>query len=82
MMNERIKELAEQAGYYIAFDPDGTLVRTSTPGADGNLSLFAELIVQDCLAQIDRAEAGLADNKEKIGAVYAGYAVAKHFGVE
>ena len=53
-MNERIRLLAEQAGYFITFDPDGTLVRTTTPGADGDLALFAELIVKDCLSIVER----------------------------
>ena len=48
-MNERIRELALIAGYYINFDANGTLVYTSTPGTGGDLDLFAKLI----LAEVD-----------------------------
>ena len=52
-MNNRIKQIAEQAGYYTAFDPDGTLVRTNTPGADGDLALFADLLIQACITLVE-----------------------------
>ena len=40
-MNERIRELAEQAGYYI--DPD----------FDIEFEKFAELIVRECASKVD-----------------------------
>ena len=43
-MNNHIKQIAEQAGYYTAFDPNGALVRTSMTGAAGDLALFADKI--------------------------------------
>jgi hypothetical protein len=43
-MNEKIKELAEQAGLY-AF--------VSNEGADPDIELFAELIVRECIGITD-----------------------------
>ena len=65
-MNERIKELAEQAGFYVAmFDP----------GNKDNEAIekFAELIVRECMELGDKA---LQDGK------WPGDVIEKHFGVE
>lgn len=46
---------------------------------------FAELIVKECLEQIDKMRDGFeADNEDQqaLGADWAGLAVARHFGVE
>jgi len=43
---------------------------------------FAELIVKECLAQVDKVDAMLDDPKEKLGVSWVGLAIAKHFGVE
>ena len=43
---------------------------------------FAELIVKECLAQVDKVDAVLEDDTEKIGVAWVGLAIAKHFGVE
>ena len=46
---------------------------------------FAELIVQECLAQIDTVRDGCdedGDHQQALGADWAGLAVARHFGVE
>ena len=51
-MNPRIKELAEQAGYFIRFERTGqdvTVVHTKEPGNDGDLALFAKLIQRDTI---------------------------------
>lgn len=75
-MNERIQKLAEQAG----FNPINC--------TGSNLILFenfAELIVRECLNQIDKIRDGCeADNEDQqaLGADWAGLAVARHFGVE
>jgi len=90
-MNERIKQLAEQAGDYVneVYTPP---VRSKTPGKiweDGHVDWytqfnekFAELIVRECLSQVDKMDAILEDDKEKIGVAWVGLAIAKHFGVE
>jgi hypothetical protein len=50
-MNGRLAALAEQAGYFIKFERTGkdvTVVHTKEPGTDGDLALFADLIVEEC----------------------------------
>jgi len=42
----------------------------------------AELIVRECLAQVDKVDVMLEDDKEKTGVAWVGYAIEKHFGVE
>ena len=72
-MNERIRELAEQA----EFNPVNYM------GSNSILfEKFAELIVRECLAQVDKVDAMLDDDKEKTGVAWVGLAIAKHFGVE
>jgi hypothetical protein len=90
-VNERIKQLAEQAGDYVneVYTPP---VRSKTPGKiweDGHVDWytqfnekFAELIVKECLSQVDKMDAILEDDKEKTGVAWVGLAIAKHFGVD
>ena len=74
-MNNRIKELAEQAGYL----PDMFGIgHWDMP----ECKKFAELIVAECLAQVDKVDAMLDDDKEKTGVAWVGLAIAKHFGFE
>jgi hypothetical protein len=81
-MNERIKELAEQAKEY-ADTKYSKLVSTSRWGdsVPGIRELYteklAELIVQECADYLDNF------NKAIIGDVgIAGFSLKKHFGVE
>jgi len=90
-MNERIKELAKEAGDYVneVYTPP---VRSKTPGKiweDGHIDWltqfnekFAELIVRECLTQVDKVDAMLDDPKEKVGVSWVGLAIAKHWGIE
>jgi hypothetical protein len=75
-MNERIKALAEEAVNAVQSRPNGI--------CDMNKynQKFAELIVKECLAQVDKVDAMLDDNKEKTGVAWVGLAIARHFGVE
>ena len=70
-MNEQIKQLAEQAGLYdFVFE---------AMGIGEEFEKFAELIVRECLEQIDKIRDGLeADNEDQqaLGAEWAGLAVA------
>jgi hypothetical protein len=83
-MNKRIKELVKQAG--LEFDNDSAL--ESEPIyyiTQKDLEKFAELIVKECLEQIDKIRDGCeSDNEDQqaLGADWAGLAVARHFGVE
>jgi hypothetical protein len=103
-MNERIRELAEQAeipvieGHWdyndreILVKDDGEwrkalpseIIHTMFQSEQG-LEKFAELIVKECLEQIDKIRDGLEEDNEAeqaLGADWAGLAVARHFGVE
>ena len=86
-MNQRIRELAEQAGMVTILDEhaheygNGQFGNTPYP----ELEKFALLIVKECLEQIDLIRDGCeADNEvqQALGADWAGLAVARHFGVE
>ena len=65
-MNERIRELAEQARYYI--DPDWEI----------EFEVFTKLIVMEC-ANIVWDEAEKTSNSDVND---AGYKIKEHFGVE
>jgi hypothetical protein len=70
-MNERIKELAEQAGYSNDF---------LAIGLPNNMEKFAELIVKECARVVleDPEKTGIRMYfDEKIAA----YVIKKHFGV-
>ena len=47
-MNERIKELAEQAGIEFTYDPTETPMRAFVECWEDDLEKFAKLIVQKC----------------------------------
>jgi len=72
-MNERIIEMAKQCG-----DWSGQTLEMNDVG----ITKFAELIVRECLFQVDKMEVVLEDDKEKTGVAWAGLAIAKHFGVD
>ena len=76
-MNERINELAEQAKNSIPKDSLGV-----TDWIEAYNQKFAELIVKECLVQVDKVDTMLDDDKEKTGVAWVGLAIAKHFGVE
>ncbi len=72
----RIKELAKQSGLNAPYGSDHEGL------SDFDYRKFAELIVAECLAQVDKVDAMLDDDKEKTGVAWVGLAIAKHFGVE
>lgn len=80
-MNERIKELIEQATEhdYKTYDyfNQKELVHNKF-----NKEKFAELIVLECLELVDKVESMFEDDKEKRAAAWIGLGIAKHFGVE
>jgi hypothetical protein len=76
-MNERIKELAKQCYETGPLGKDGWPEYTKF-----NEVKFAELIVRECLAQGDKVDVMLEEDKEKTGVAWVGYAIEKNFGVE
>jgi len=95
-MNERIRELAEQAGEYVneVYTPP---VRSKTPGKiweDGHVDWhtqfnqkFAELIIQECANVITDDDLAkdcgtfLMDSYAK-GMRYSAHLIKEHFGIE
>ena len=76
-MNERIRQLAEQAGIYKLDIGDET--------AYWVLEKFAELIVRECLELADNIREGCevdGEAEQALGADWVGLAIARHFGVE
>ena len=79
-MNERIKELAEQAGIAVwgdavyMYDPKDTLDSTV-------MKKFAELIVKECVSIAKMTEPSDSDDYRS-GRYWAGVDIKKHFGVE
>ena len=63
-MNGRLAALAEQAGYFIKFERTGdnvTLVHTKEPGTDGDLALFGELVVKECVKALWTEDCHVSD---------------------
>jgi hypothetical protein len=74
-MNERIQELAEQAGLEYNFDPMTWL----------KYEKFAELIVRECMRMCDVAAVGYETHghtKEANGCYSAKEYIEEHFGVK
>ena len=75
-MNERIRELVRESN----LDMYG--LGKERHRWEYTVEKFAELIVKECLAQVDKVDTMLDDDKEKTGVAWVGLAIAKHFGVE
>ena len=75
-MNERIKQLAVEAGMIVG-EPNGfDMTRLMLKEVK-----FAELIVREC-ADIAKGVDGVEGGDYKSGRIWAGIDVLKHFGVE
>ena len=80
-MNERIQELVFEAIDF-KLDPDSKCYEAQVHPED--LEYLVELIIRECLEQIDTVRDGCDeddDHQQALGAEWAGLAVAKHFGV-
>ncbi len=76
-MNERIRELIEQAGWTEGYyeSDDGPFIEP-----EFNKEKFAELIIRECIKVVDDT---MTENQEmNIGLVMASAAIIAHFGVE
>jgi len=79
-MNERIYELAEQAGAYCEVLRGGDY---KPPVLDGmNLEKFAELIVRECISIVDDAERGGSNDIWDNAVKFIRRDLQEHFGVE
>lgn len=76
-MNERIKELADQAGLGIL---NGGIVLTKNVNAAEAFNQFAELIVQECAQVCNDVDAEY--DGEDVLATWCAQAINKHFGIE
>ena len=72
-MNERIKELAIQAGFFYEDYKDIWYLEYHNETCEEELKKFAELIVQECV--------GIADEYDGVGSTIVSR-IKKHFGVE
>ena len=72
-MNERIKELAEQAGVGFMFDPDAVVLTFK-------MEKFAELIVQECIDIIAPYTVRMSRPGEEY--LHPIQEIKQHFGVE
>ena len=87
-MNERIRMLADKAHaetYQLYLDRLSKEFAGNVIFYDMFNQKFAELIVRECLNHIDKIrDACDADDEvqQALGVVWAGLAIAKHFGVE
>jgi len=76
-MNERIKELVEKAGIYIAYDNRAVL--------DKEIEFLAELIVRECIGIVEGISPGYKDYRNQIEDAFRRDCVEEikqHFGVE
>ena len=74
-MNERIRELAHEAGLP-TYNPEGIPTK---------LEKFAELIVQECVGVVENLSPGYNDYRNQIEDAFRGDCVGKireHFGVK
>ena len=84
-LNERIRQLWSQAEEEIKAEYEDESRRNRRLYNEIFLPKFAELIVKECLFQVDKIRDGLeadGENQQALGADWAGLAVARHFGVE
>ena len=83
-MNKRIQELADQAKVldYSTWD---SYNQKTIDHYKFDKEKFAQLIVQECLTQVDKMrdvfEAD-GEDEQALGVEWVGLAIAKHFGVE
>jgi hypothetical protein len=80
-MNERIKSLLEQCNIRGIYGITDASFYVESPE---KMQEFAELIVRECLDQVDKIRDGFeADGQsdQALGADWAGLAVARHFGI-
>ena len=81
-MNERIKELAIQAGFFYEDYKDIWYLEYHNQSCEEEMKKFAELIVWDCIEAIDAKEYTMGGDTEAMGMRFSINIIKKHFGVE
>ena len=80
-MNERIQQLAQEAGMYVDLNGNPWPKWMSAEECEVAYKKFAELIVREC-AKVAKKVDGDEGDDYKSGRTWAGIDVLKHFGVE
>lgn len=75
-MNERIKQLAEQAGV------EYTITKVMFLTGEEEIQKFAELIIKECAKVVDRGDGEMSSMVETIWCNVCRDDILKHFGVE
>ena len=82
-MNERIKQLAEQAGIEFVYDPTETPMRAFVECWEDEMQKFAELIVGECILTIQMGITRDGPDTEKyLRSMKHIKQIKEHFGVE
>ena len=79
-MNERIKQLAEQAKIEFTYDPTETPMRAFAECWEDDLEKFAELIVRECAGLFPNVYVEIENEYGHTPVIAADY-IKKHFGV-
>lgn len=74
-MNERIEELAKEAGLKV--NPDGEIVPAFFGSVDAGYRKFAELIIRECATVVQETRWMVQPSQEQIA-----NRIKQHFGVE
>jgi hypothetical protein len=80
-MNERIKQLADEAGLRFTQLMSNPMVPV-VDGKETDLAKFAELIVRDCMDVVDDAERGGSNEIWDNAVKFIKRDLQEHFGVE
>jgi len=80
-MNERIKEIAEQAGIEFVYDPTETPMRAFVECWEDELEKFAELIIKECIDIADQESKTQRSNYGKQAADQIWHTIQNRFGV-
>lgn len=75
-MNEKINEIAKKAG--MVMYPTGLGIQENTIWGDRNISKFAELIINECMAQLDIEK---VPSQISYGLNLGMVAIKEHFGL-
>ena len=75
-MNERIQELAVQAGIEFTYDPTEVPMRAFIEAWEGDLEKFAELIVKECAKACEKNSYLALNGWQRANQIK------EHFGVE